>query len=620
VLPELAETTAIEIGPLGAKAASAAEPAVRLFAERAMMANPHFAVTPENANDILAICSQLSGVPLAIEVACGYLAHVDVQELARRVREGATSDVSSIVAQTLSWRLQLLPQDDREIFLSLSIFDADFSLADAQALGGAQPPEHALERLSAAFLLVREAGAHGARFRLLDPVRAFAREELSEDDADRLRRRFIAYAAALGSISSAHAAQLAPTILAALRFAAALPDAVHDGLRVIANAAIPIGLGGFATATLQRVGELIERPGADASDAYDAALEAWSWLLSRCGQPRAAAQVNASRIERARSSGDSAGLAAALATSIIASRNIGEFALAAAYGEEAIALTRGCGESRTLAKALRGLASVRMMEDRMREAADLFEELLALGELAVEETEYTMALHDYAVTLRALDRRMEAAALLRRCIQRALAASDYATAIHAQVTLARLSLDAGNIGEAHRLLKGTLPLCRHDINPITRMYAFEDLATASFKDGQYETLALALGYIDRARERAQFKAGAPQAEYIGKIRATVRSHLSAEIYQAEYRRGRMATLDEAFVQLESLEPGTVTLDAAERFAPLSAREREVAQLAAQGLTNREIAEKLIVSVRTVDAHMATIFRKLGIESRDQLIR
>ncbi len=54
--------------------------------------------------------------------------------------------------------------------------------------------------------------------------------------------------------------------------------------------------------------------------------------------------------------------------------------------------------------------------------------------------------------------------------------------------------------------------------------------------------------------------------------------------------------------------------------PITDREREIVMLAAAGLSNRQIAEKLSVSVRTVEGHVYRIFAKLGIERRDQLIR
>jgi DNA-binding NarL/FixJ family response regulator len=61
------------------------------------------------------------------------------------------------------------------------------------------------------------------------------------------------------------------------------------------------------------------------------------------------------------------------------------------------------------------------------------------------------------------------------------------------------------------------------------------------------------------------------------------------------------------------QPGAVTpLDT------LTKAERAVAELVAEGLTSRQIAEQLFVSPRTVDAHLSHIFRKLEIASRAKL--
>jgi DNA-binding CsgD family transcriptional regulator len=64
---------------------------------------------------------------------------------------------------------------------------------------------------------------------------------------------------------------------------------------------------------------------------------------------------------------------------------------------------------------------------------------------------------------------------------------------------------------------------------------------------------------------------------------------------------------------------TPAVEAAARPLPISGREREIAMLVAAGLSNRQIADRLLVSVRTAEGHLYRIFTKLGINSRDQLI-
>ena len=64
---------------------------------------------------------------------------------------------------------------------------------------------------------------------------------------------------------------------------------------------------------------------------------------------------------------------------------------------------------------------------------------------------------------------------------------------------------------------------------------------------------------------------------------------------------------------------TPAVDAAAHPLPISGRERDIAMLVEAGLSNRQIADRLVVSVRTVEGHLYRIFAKLGINSRDQLI-
>jgi len=55
-------------------------------------------------------------------------------------------------------------------------------------------------------------------------------------------------------------------------------------------------------------------------------------------------------------------------------------------------------------------------------------------------------------------------------------------------------------------------------------------------------------------------------------------------------------------------------------APLTRRERDIATLAARGESSREIAERLFLSVRTVNNHLQNVYAKLGVASKTELIR
>jgi len=58
----------------------------------------------------------------------------------------------------------------------------------------------------------------------------------------------------------------------------------------------------------------------------------------------------------------------------------------------------------------------------------------------------------------------------------------------------------------------------------------------------------------------------------------------------------------------------------DRYDLLSRREREVLQLASQGLTNAEIGDRLAISPRTAETHRANLLRKLGLQTQTELVR
>jgi non-specific serine/threonine protein kinase len=107
--------------------------------------------------------------------------------------------------------------------------------------------------------------------------------------------------------------------------------------------------------------------------------------------------------------------------------------------------------------------------------------------------------------------------------------------------------------------------------------------------------------------------------------AFVRTRLSRATFAAAWQSGRTLSLDQAVVDLAA--PGVAIAADERRFGQpgaqhptdhLTPREREVAQLVANGLTNRHIAETLVITVATAERHIANIREKLGFTSRAQI--
>ena len=91
--------------------------------------------------------------------------------------------------------------------------------------------------------------------------------------------------------------------------------------------------------------------------------------------------------------------------------------------------------------------------------------------------------------------------------------------------------------------------------------------------------------------------------------------LAADLPEQPWRE---TFLQQAHSQIPRIGPLSARRLNKEAFSGLTEREREVAALIAQGKSNREIADNLVVGVRTVEAHISNIFSKLGYTSRAQI--
>jgi DNA-binding NarL/FixJ family response regulator len=119
----------------------------------------------------------------------------------------------------------------------------------------------------------------------------------------------------------------------------------------------------------------------------------------------------------------------------------------------------------------------------------------------------------------------------------------------------------------------------------------------------------ALGRVYRALKRGQEAAEAFAAAREG-IEALAQAIDEAELRE-QFRQAALAHLPKA-------KPSSLRRAAAQKYGGLTERERTVAALVAQGKSNREIADQLVVSERTVESHVANILFKLGFASRTQV--
>jgi DNA-binding CsgD family transcriptional regulator len=202
-------------------------------------------------------------------------------------------------------------------------------------------------------------------------------------------------------------------------------------------------------------------------------------------------------------------------------------------------------------------------------------------------------------------------------LTRALVVSPAFVPWRSEAALAHLAL--GDRASAHRLAEDELELARRydaarTLGVAKRaagLVAGDERGEALLREA-VESFEQAGAKVDRARALADLGALLRRAN-----RRTDARKLLREALDAAHRAGakRLAEYAETELRATGARPRRVLLTGVDS---LTASERRIAELARQGLTNREIAQALFITARTVEGHLTSTFRKLELDSREQL--
>jgi predicted ATPase/DNA-binding CsgD family transcriptional regulator len=198
-------------------------------------------------------------------------------------------------------------------------------------------------------------------------------------------------------------------------------------------------------------------------------------------------------------------------------------------------------------------------------------------------------------------------------------------AVHFTLGLARLCAWQGDATTARRLYReGLNMLMEFNVYQECVAASLEGLAALEAGQGALRQAAWLWGAAHALREAI----GAPlypisQANYEHAI-AQARAMLGEQAFRAVWAEGQLMTPMQALAALEQAMPSTVLPAPATTSSPLqppsapfglTTREVEVLRLLAQGLTDAQIAEQLVISTRTVNHHTTSLYSKLGVTSR-----
>lgn len=605
--------------PGGADRATAGD-AVELFARRATAAVPGFAVTDANRDDVVRICQRLDGIPLAIELAAVRLRTLSPAELAARLDRRLpllteTDNVSDGRHRTLrdaiGWSYELCTGAERTLWARLSVFAGAFNVAAATEVCASAGLGHedtleTIIRLVDKSVLIRvppPATSGGsdeespAWYRMLDTIHEFGGEMLrASGDEAAVRERFVRRYLVKARYFAEHLTDTDQLE----RFRELRRE--HHNLR----AALQYTLDDKQCLQRRRGAEL-----ANALYGY--------WHMSgllREGRYWYAKVLDALPATPSPERGW------ALANRGYLGAMQGEAAEAVADAGAGIQIGLELGDSRLTGRGYNYLTLALTIADRYDEAraaaAQAERRLDGLGDrtgLAILDCHWAHLSHlagDPEETLR-----YGARAVSRFGGAKEWWASAWGYAISGMALYREPARDA----ETARVLNRSL-LLKHELGDLVgTAYCLEIHGWLAARAGRHVRAAWLLGAANPLWERAGGRLGGTAAllQVHHESIAACRTALGSRRFRSLFTRGASAPHDDmvALAIAGADAPGK-RVPAIPRPGKLTDREREIACLAAAGLSAEQVARQLYLATGTVEKHLMSIFGKLGVTSAQQL--
>ena len=584
--------------------------AVQLFAQRARAADGSFTLTAAELPHVIRLCRRLDGIPLAIELAAVRVRALPLRELAARVDAGIAAgtgakrggtDRHQTLQAAIGWSYGLCGDAEQSAWRRLSVFAGTFDpvvaadvIADSDLT--AQQAADAIRGLvdkSVAF------PAAPGRYRLLDTVRDYGAARLSAEGEDEAcRERYLArYLEMSTDFRQGFASGEQCHWLGTLR-------AEHENLRCVLE---------YALSDARR---------AEATTMLTSRL-AMYWLA--CAMPEGARWLDRALLQSADPSPWRASLLSACAFIGAWSGAID----AVDHASEAVAVAVRTDDKRFQGVAYKVLHWALCLSGRYDEALEAAAEarrlLTPLNEAAeLGGLDVQLAYH------RVQTREIEAALEHCRDALHACPPGDYWTRGNADVmrTLAYYT-QPGRREECARSARTALWEMLQIGYVAGTAFPLEILAWLSAEEGHCAEAALLLGAAARLWQQTGLKPLGSQAGQAGhnRVAAKAEAALGTARYAELHASGATLPLQRiaAFIGIDTATlppwlPGAATARG-ERSPSgdwLSSRDREIAQLVADGLSNREIAVQLRIPPQSIDAQVNDIFAKLGLSTTAQL--
>lgn len=309
-------------------------------------------------------------------------------------------------------------------------------------------------------------------------------------------------------------------------------------------------------------------------------------------------------------------------------RRQGKYEEAIAFGEESVRLVRELREKPRLAKTLTALARAFCEQGDLARTIEVTQESL---ELCRELGNDARAAVCYCILGRAriLQGDYEGAVPLLDAGLELARPSQNDDAINESTSLlARVYRARGEFAQATLFYNRSMAHTWQNGHAFGVAYGLEFYAILATMQKQSERAARLWGAAHYLREVSNIPLPAVDRQSFGEYEENARGQLDEKSYARLFAEGAAMPLEQAVAYAmaapvpDPLLPPSQSRhrDAAakQEFGGLTAREREVTKLIAQGMSNREIAAQLVLSERTVEKHIGNILSKLNFNSRTQI--
>jgi predicted ATPase/DNA-binding CsgD family transcriptional regulator len=602
----------IPVPPLGLPAADAGETlaqlrqneAVALFTERAAAASGTFELTSANLTAVVQLCRRLDGLPLAIELAAVRTRVLTAEQILDRLTDRftlltgggrAALPRQQTLRTTIDWSHALLTPAEQTLLRRLCVFAGRFTVDDAESVCafGEETAGPALDVLSALVdksLVTKEDVGGVACYRLHETMREYASLKLREAaEVDDLEESYVEYywtrcheiedGARHGPLEWLQWVEMEiDNIRSALQKCVAAAD-WRRGLEIATSIGYYWVTRG-TTESMRWFDDLLALA-ADSADVPARAYHFRGWLSMLQIEPEAARPWLARAIAAARASGQVAQLSESLSVASTAEHMAGDAA-----------------------------AARRFLAEAERHAANVDSYYATIGLIQAQAIQAF-----FGDDLVAAQAAASAGARLSRD------AGDLYYLQTMLMYLGQVAMMAGNVAASQPRFIEALRIARQIDDRITQYVLLSLLSWHATTSGQPRLAARLLGAADALGSGAGAGLAGPAMPHLARAKEAAVDALGTSRYEAEYAAGRRmdreAALRLALGESEQLGAGTAAQDH-RATAPLGKREVEVAELIAEGLTNKQIGTRLFISERTVATHVRNILDKLGFDSRAQI--